>query len=54
MHAFLAVGVIISVIVEMRMMYCLSLTGAAIIVIMVIAVIIGLLIFVGGLIYLKR
>jgi len=29
-------------------------TGAAIVVIMVIAVIIGLLIFIGGLIYLKR
>jgi len=32
--------------------FCL--TGAAIIVIMVIAVLIGLLIFVGGLVYLKR
>jgi len=29
-------------------------TGAAIIVIMVIAVVIGILIFIGGLIYLKR
>ena len=33
---------------------CLYVSGAAIIVIMVIAVVIGMFIFIGGLIYLKR
>jgi len=38
----------------MQMMLCFYVSGAAIIVIMVIAVIIGMFIFIAGLIYLKR